>query len=465
MELVTSPMQDEIDKIIKEGPQPVHHAWTVEFTIRKDCPIELSDDPDDVEYVPKKEEEKVYVPLKILNIDFVHDFEQSYGDEINLRCQIPFGLWAKVLYPCRDYLKATLIKSYLKEEDLSYDKEVDKESETFSCLPKITDENSLEGKRFNRYSRRELDTKEFLIVDFQLTDESLEKLRSVTFGGIWRRCTPEDLVKAVLANESKKVGGAIDFIDVKKASNEEPREHFMIPQQTPLTELARYVQVKCGGLYNTGVGQYMRNKTWYVYPLYDTTRFGKESRTLTIVRVPELKYTNSERTFREDGKKVYIIATSAAEFQDRKELKLLRDGNGVRFGDSRLYMNDLVETRDNKAIASRSKVNHEFVSEDRPKCQVVVQSPWKLHSNPYEETTKLARRAGATYIFEWEKSDPSLIIPGMMAKILFAKGDEVGELEGVVLKVQTPIQLLGQAVTAHGHKSTTVIHVFCNTTE
>ena len=466
MELEVSPIQEEIDKIIEDGPKKVHHAWEVEFSIREDCDVKLSEDPDDIGYVPEKEKEKIYIPLKILNIDFVQDFERGQGDEITLTCTIALGQWVKVLYPCRDFLKATLIKRFLVEGELSYDKDEDKETETFACMPKITEANSSEGKHLSRRSRRELDMKGMIDIEFQLTDFSMEKLRLVTFGGIWRRCKPEELLKTILANESKKVstgdGKAIDYIDVKKVSNETPREQYVIPQDTPLTSVAHYLQVRCGGLYSAGVNQYMRNKTWYVYPLYDTTRFGKESKTLTLIRVPEMTYTNMDRTFRVDGDKVYALATSNADFNDDVEPRYMRDGNGVRFSDARLFMNEnLVETRDNKAIAHRKRINHEFVSVDKPKRQFVQQSPLRSHANPFEEYSALARRDGVVYMFEWEKSDPSLIFPGMMAKILYSKGDDIGQLEGSILKVHTATQMLGQAVTAHGHKTTSTLFVFC----
>lgn len=461
MELEESPIQEEIDKILNDGEKDVHHAWSVEFTIREDCPVKLSEDPDDINYVPEKEGDKIYVPLKILNIDFVHDFERGMADEITLGCAIQMGLWAKVLYPCRDYLKATLIKEYLKEENLEYDHDKDKESETFTCIPKITEKNTMEGKHASRLSRRELDMKGLVEVDFQLMDASAEKLRIVTFGGIWRRCPPEDLIKAVLANESKKTG-AIDYIDVKTASNKTPREHFEIPQETRLCELANYVQIKCGGLYSAGVGQYTRNRTWYVYPLYDTKR--GDSKQLTIIRVPEMTYTNMERTFRKDGDKVFIVGTSNADFLDRKEPRYIREGNGARFGDGRVFMNELVETHDNKAIAHRSKVNHEFVSVKR-KNNNVVQSSYKLHANPFIEYSLLAQREGSVYAFEWEKADPSLIVPGMIAKILYVDGEDIAELKGTVLKVHTAVQMMGQGVTSHSHKTTTTLFVFCNPSE
>ncbi len=470
MELTTSALQSEIDKIISDGEKKVHTDWTVEFTIRDDCPITLSDAPDDASYVPQREKtEKVYVPIVVKNIDFVGDYEAGFADEVTLVCEIASGQWAKVLYPCRNYLFATLVKTHLKEVTLETDMDEDKESEKYVCIPKLTPELAVDGKRVTRMSRRELDLKGMVTVEFQLLDLSTEKIRAATTGGVWRRAKPGDVNKGILAKESEKItiedGKAIEYIDIKEPNNKEEREHYVLPQGTLLTEVAHLIHRRCGGVYTAGINAYMRNKAWYVYPLYDTTVFSRETKTLTIIKIPEYKYTNAERTYRVDGDKLYILGSSDAEFSDSRESKHLAEGNGVRFADARLFMNDLVETKDNKAIASRKKVNHEYTDEKRDKRNVVYVSSDRINANPFEEYTKLARRQGAVYVFEWERADSSLLYPGMPVKIMFADGDDIGEIEGVLLKSHVAIQLQGQATTAGSHKTTTVLAIFCKVNE
>ena len=466
MELETSPLMEEVDKIIKDGPKKVFYKWEVEFSVREPNPIKISDAEYDVLFTPEEEKEKIYKPLKILNLDYFRDYEEGFSDENTLRCSIPLGLWLKVLYPYRDYLKATVIRTPIKEETEEEDKDAEKESEVYACLPKITQENSGEGKTIDKFTRFELDLKGILDIDFQLFDFSTEKLRTVTVGGIYRRVVPEDVVKGVIYKESKKVeledGPAIESLDIVKATNKEQREHIMLPQGLPISDVAGFVQTHCGGLYNAGVGQYLQNKAWYIYPLYDTTRFDEEQKTLTIIKVPQTRYNDIPRTYRLDGDKLFVLGTSNSEFRDATEVRYLTEGNGVRFADSRKFFDELVETKDNKAIAHRGKLNHEFVADEREKRNNVLLSKDPINSNPFVEYSKLARKKGNIYSFAWENCDLSLVHPGMLCKILYIKSDEIIELHGVLLKAQLSVQLQGQAITSKSHKAMGALSIFAN---
>ena len=466
MEIETSPLAKEIDKIVKDGEKKVHFRWDAEFRIREPNDVKISDAEYDVKFTPKEEDEKLYKPLKVLNIDFVRDYEEGIADEITLQCTIPMGLWLKVLYPYRDYLEVTLIRVPLKEVTGEENDEEEKESEKFACIPKVDQQTTGEGKTLEKFSRFELDLKGVLDIDFQLFDLSTEKVRTVTVGGIFRRNKPENVVKGLIMGESKKIkledGPAIEALNIVKASNEEEREHFFIPQGTLLTEVSAFVQKYCGGLYNSGVNQYLQNKAWYIYPLYDTTRFDQEEKTITIIKVPQLRYRDIERTFRTEGKKLFVLGTSNSEFQDITEISYLREGNGVRFADSRKFLKELVETKDNKAIAHRGKLNHEYVSEDKQNRNNVLLSKDPINGNPFLEYSKLARKKGNIYTFVWENCDTSLVHPGMLAKILYIKNEDIIELHGVVLKVHSAVMLKGQAITAQSHRAVASLSIFAN---
>lgn len=466
MDIKDSPLQKEVDKILEDGKKPIASLWKAEFRIREPNPVEISDAYDDVNYVDEDEKEKIYRPFKVLNIDFQRDYENGIGDYGSLRALLPVGLWLKVLFPYRDFLKVTLTRTPLKETTDELDKEEDIQTETYIAIPNITEQSSGEGKEVDNLSRFELDTHGLIEIEFQLLDQSVDALRSVEFGANFRRCTPEDLVKGVIRKESQKYstddGPAIEKVDMVKADLEEPREHFIIPYDTLLTEMPLYVQAKCGGIYNSGIGSYIKNKNWYVYPLYNTTRFSKEERTLTVIKAHELFHMGLERTHRVDGDKLIVIGTSTSEFKDETEVKYLSEGNGTRFGESRLQVHKFGEPSMNKFTAQRAKNNHEYLAEKRPQRNTAYVSRDRIHGNPMEEYTRLARRKGNKYSFVWENSQPELLFPGMTVKILYAKGEEMQELHGVLLKEHTTIQLKGQAITSQAHKTTTSLFIFAN---
>ena len=43
MELETSPLMEEVDKILKDGPKKVFYKWEVEFRVREPNPVKISD--------------------------------------------------------------------------------------------------------------------------------------------------------------------------------------------------------------------------------------------------------------------------------------------------------------------------------------------------------------------------------------------------------------------------------------
>lgn len=467
MDIDNSPLKKDIDKIINSKDKIVTFQWEVEFKPREPNDVVLSKDAFDTNYTEKHEQKKIYKPMKITNIDFNEDYENNASSEITLSCTIPLGLWVKVLYLYRNHLECTLIQRPVSTFTNELEKDKEPITNTYFCLPKVDERVVGEAKTLDRFSRYELDLKGTVDVQFQLYDLSYEKLRSVTVGNIFRRATSEEVIKSILAKESDKLktkeGKAIKYIQMVKPDNEEKREHFVIPQGTLITDIPHFVQRRCGGVYSTGIGRYIHDKTWYIYPLYDTARFDKEKKTLTVFKVPLLNLVNVERTFRTEGDKVFIIAAEEASYRDNGIIDFINKGNGVRFADARVFMTEKhFEAKDNKAIISRKQVNHEYVYKDLEEANTVYRSDNQIHANPFYEYSKLAGRRGLIYGFIWENSKPDLLLPGMMVKIIYLKKQKVCSIEGVLLKAHTAIQLKGQAITSFTYTTSTALFIFAN---
>lgn len=453
MEIEESPIYQEIKQIIDEGPKPISFQWKAKIHVK----------------------DKEFEPVKIIDVDYRKDYTENFGDEITIKLLLPMGLWAKVIYPARNELEISLFKYPLEEVgDL---KEEDKEIDSIKYTAVVIPNDKLPvltGKNIDKYSITDLDLKQVLTIDFQLFEKAIEKLRMVTVGGIFRRCTAEEVLKAVLAKESKKIkissGKVLDGVDVIKPDNKERREHLIIPQGTKLTDLATFMQLRVGGIYNSGINSYYQNKFWFVYSLFNTGRYQKASKKAVIVKVPKQRFTAIERTYRQDGDILYILATSDSDFSDDGGTNFLNTGNGVRFSDSRRYLRDIVEKKDNKAIIKRDKVNHEYVFKkpkdqeggDKPDLNTVYLSTDEINSNPFAEYSNLAGKFGAYYQFDWENSEASLLFPGMPVKIYYLDRDKIKDLYGVIHFVNSSVQMVGQAITSKKHLFKTTVVVFAN---
>ena len=462
----SSPLRDEMNKIMDSEEIPVSYSWSLEFKIKDTFKGEFDLKEKDLFYLDDEEKnEKIFKPMKVTNIDFKDDFEKGIMREIWATVIVQMGMWAKCLYPAKDHISCILRRVALK--NTTFDKVEDSEIEEFiyDTIFHTDEGNSLAGVDYTTVSRTDLDNSYMPVnLHVELLERSVEKTRKVTVGGFYRNIKPEEAIKSILNHATKdlEVEGekAITTISLVEVNNKEKRDHINIPQGMPLLDVPNYIQNNCGGVYNADLNCYSVGDKIYVYPIYQTDRFEDEKKTLTVIRVAPNLMPQVERTFRLDGDALFILGLSDALYKEISLAKKLSAGNGVRYADTRKFMNGFVETKDNKAYAKRKKVNSEFKSDDLKEQDTVYVSNQRISSNPFKERSKLAVRAGGTYTFQWQNSKPDLLYPSMPARVLYDEGGEVKELRGVILGVHTSVALIGKGMTASKHGTTTVINLF-----
>lgn len=441
-------LYNEVLAVRQDGAKPVNFTWSAEL------------------HLPIGDFTASQQVLKIMEIDTVRDYELGIGDETTVRMQIPMGFWAKKVYPNRTEIEITIFRKTIGETaGVAVNAAV--QAQRFMASLKLEGLTILQGKDIEMISEETLNLRGLVDVTFQLINKTLDKLRMVTVGGIYRKTTGEQVVKAILAGESNKVladsGDAIEAINMVPATNQDKREHVMLPQGLKLPDVATYIQDKCGGLYSSGLNCYMQGRTWYIYPLYDNTRLKTEIVTATVVKIPQTLSKGGERTYRQNGGETIILGTSDSDFSDDAGTQYLNEGNGVRFADANKFMNKgLVTTLNNKAVALRGQLLNEVVTEAITGRNTVFMSDRKITANPYREYSKMAARNGAKFIFQWDNSDPGLLTPGMMMKILYLNGNNVDRLTGVLLRTHTLVQLQGANIQSERYISTTAVGVFVN---
>lgn len=463
----SSPLRSEMEQIMDSEETPVSFNWTLEFKVKDTFKGDFKLTEEELRHLDKDEqEEKIFKPLKVTNIDFKNDYETSIMREIWARVVIPFGMWAKCLYVARDHLTCILKRVSLKNTTFEKVEEAEIEEFVYNVLFHLDESNSLTGVEYGSISRTDLDNSYLPVtVNVELLERGVEQARKVTMGGNYRNVKCEDFIKNILCKftEELEVDGdkAIKKISMVEAHNKEKREHIVIPYGMPLLDVPNFVHDACGGVYNSGINCYCADDRIYVYPIYQTDRFDKEKKTLTVIRVSRDLMPQVERTFRVDGDALYVLGLSDSLFKDISQAKKLSAGNGVRYADSRKFMNgQFVETKDNKTVADRKKVNSEFKAEDLKEQDTVFVSPNRINSNPFKERSRLTLRDGGTYTFQWHNSKPELLYPGMPVRVLYEHQGEVMELRGVILADHTSVALIGDGMTANKHGTTTVINLF-----
>lgn len=444
MEIEQTSLYRQIQAITQSPAKNVHYHWVAQLHANG----------------------QTFDTIKVSDLDVRRDYENQYGDEIQATITVALGTFYKRIYPYMDQLDCTLFKLPLMEASSSANTNQAIESERYTCvLHDVPGSPMIENSGANNADEDALNLTQLLTIQVELLNKSIEQLRMMSYGAIFRQCTTEQALRAVMTVESQKL--IIDQarqnkgVEMVPANNTTVRAHVEIPQGTPLIDVPSYIHERCGGVYSAGFGYYLQNDHWYVYPLYDPTRFLSAKQAITIINVPKNKFPSVERTFMIDGNNVILMATGDVKFKDKSNEDQLNHGNGVRFADAAKLMEGFTKTENNITIAGRGGSNTEVISKPRPDgLNNVKTSTTPIHANPYKEYSKLAQRDGAYLLMTWENSDPSYITPGVMCQILYLDGDDVATIYGTVLHAHSKVRMSGPGMTNGRHITDTGMVIF-----
>ncbi len=402
--------------------------------------------------------------MKVVSITIVRDFRQAYGDEITLEVMLPSGEFVYDIYPHRQDLKVVLSREVAdRQGELGLSPDIDSQQ----LRATLIDDHSLtvEGLLNSVHSKDTL--VDIMTVRFQLLDLALERVRLHSVGGLFRDATPAQVLEYILTSVSTGLDldetNVIRGVEMVESPNSDAHRQIIIPHGTRFPELPRFLHERVGGIYPTGMGVYLFKNHWYVYPLFDLTRFDQSIKTLTLINLPKNQLPGVERTYRKTPHQVIALITGDVKHLDNSEAQLLNLGNGVRYVDARRVVDGFADTAggDNKALISRTENNNEFVTDKRNSGLNNLQtSSARTTSNKFAELSKLAQRAGSEIQCVWENSDMGEIYPGMPVKYMYVKDDQIHELKGVVLAAQHYVQTYGVGITDSRHRTDTALHLF-----
>lgn len=445
VEFEQSALMVDVDQIINGGANPV------QFTVGASLLVTAIN--------------TVVTPLKVTGIDLRRDYLNRYSDELVITTEILAGQYSNLVYPYKNAIDLTLMRTPLMEVGDTPDASSTVQSERFTAT--LLDEGSplLEQNAPFSPTQPNLDLTGPMTVQFQLVNKALEQMRMMDVGQVFRGCTVDDAIRTVLtkASQTTTVDGqrTVQGVSMIPSANPTPREHIVIPHGVRLVDVPQHIQKHCGGVYNAGMGYFLQGNQWYVWPALDTTRFNSATATLTVINVPANKFPQVERTYRQSGTNLMVMATGSVKFRDPSNHAQLNLGNGVRFSDASKFMDGFVSVSENRALASRGSVNNEFIGTSRPNGNNNVHvSGSPVNANSLEEYSKLARAMGASITMEWENSSPDLIVPGMPAQVLCLQNEQIQTLVGVVIGAQHYTQMRGQGFSASRYITTTHLNIF-----
>jgi hypothetical protein len=404
--------------------------------------------------------------IKVMNHDDNCDYFANVADETMLTLTLQPSLFFKYIYPNQEAIEVTVVKTPLGERGL-IDPTGTHQSERYVATYIDRGNPIVQGTTANDPGDAATDLGDFVEIEFQLINLAVARMRLLPTGGVYRKMTPGDALRALLDTYSKQI--KVDKlrlpqgVEMSPPNNTKVREQMVIPHGTMLLDVPRIFQEQFG-IYSAGFSYYYCKDRWYVWPCYDVKRENIQTMKGLVIAIPPNRFPEADRTFQASGSLLTILATGDKDFSDDSNTLRANQGNGVRFASAANVMDgSMVQSNDNKAYLSRGLNNTETIStrNDSDYDNVLV-SPTRVTSNPYLELSKMAGREGSTMSFVWDNSDPSYLYPGMPFTCYYLDKGNIKSLQGILVKHQSATRLNGLGMTELRYKTATVVTLYVN---
>lgn len=378
-------------------------------------------------------------PTRLDLYSLERDYENGYGDVLVLELLLGLGTYAYRIFPHRDSLFVDVTSTPLYENTATQRSDMPQRIRRYRAILMDQDNPGLVGRTPQASSEQDLNISGPKKVTLQLIEEGLYQSRMITVGRLYRKTTPINALRSLLTETTKLVDNKnqqqILGVNIVGGYNETVRDHVIIPHGTPLFKVPDLIQEEEGGLYATGIGCYLQNQYWHIFPPYNTERFDRTPKTLTILNIPPNRYYGAERTYRRTERQVIIVTAGDMAAQDEARYQQLNEGNAVRFTDARRLLM-FGESQNNKTQVRRQENVFEF---EGPQMDGGLSNArWSAEratSNPFPHYTHMAKRSGRYVMVEWMHGDSSLLTPGMPVKFMTAANDELKTMFGTLLGV------------------------------
>lgn len=447
MAVLNNVTEDEVLSIIGAGDQSdsVRYRW--------DCKL-----------VTRLGEVEAY---KVVSVYLNRNYLENYADEMKINLLVPPGSFESIIVPERNDIEAVVTQTPVATDSSSTEALSNQHVSVKRYRAIMEDSRSqrLEGNLMTDQSVQDMDTKTIRPVTLVLLEKGIEQLRTVAGGGVFRNTTSTNLLRFLFSRLSRQVqidnSDMVQGVDVvDDVAIDKPISQLIIDHKVLLKDMPAFVQ-KNHGVYSTGIGRYLQNRVWYIYPTYDVTRFAKATRKMTLLNLPSNMMTGFKKTSRYIDGHLYLVSTEEALSADGSNARQINEGNGVRYVMAEKLFNGMVQTGDNRARLERRNNTAEFVALKRPTgVNYAPMSTEEITGSHAYQQSKIASREGMLMQLGWESSEPSYVTPGMAVRFLVPYNGVVKARYGTVVGSETQVFSNDTTIRNTSHLSKTVLTLF-----
>lgn len=395
------------------------------------------------------------VPVSdVVEVRLLRDFVNNYSDELSLEVFMPLGDYVYDIYPNRAELTVSLYRHPIDPKSGADRIDGQVVSQQFKALLVApTDYNTLAGSALPS-SRAELNQQQVHRFRIQLIDPVIFECN-----GYQTSITVYNQNKVDLLADLMSIPEGIKGVAVSKLTAPETIKSLVIPDGVNLVALPGWLQENASGLYNSGCGWYLQRGFWWIYPLYDTSRYESGDKVVTIVNLSETQMSNVESTYLETASEIYLITTGQVVFEDKTDGSQLSVGSGVRVGQQNMLADDPLEE---KVKLSRRDNLMEVKAADRGDANIARFNQELHRENSAATLSKIAKTRGTYATVRWENSVMNKLDPGMPVRFLYEDGGQVIKVDGVLLGVEHLSVQAKSGIMNRGHSCQSQLSLFLN---
>lgn len=378
--------------------------------------------------------------LNVVGMRRDSDYVRSFTPTIELQIAVYAIDYKRTIYPNRKNLSVILSMEQIDPlSDMFLDGGL-KVRSSYKAFVVDNNDMSLEPGKGGMSKIQTDGRDEIRIFTVQLADSAAVYASAKRGGSTFRFTSAFNAMATFILAATKEPNQAdvkqVMGLDMIPADVTKPRDTIIMDHKVPLIDVPAWMQNNAGGIYNHGIGSFIQNNTWFVYPLFNTKRYADSERRLTVFQIPSNYIPFGDSTWEKIGKSVKIVCSGAANLNDTSVGAEISEGTGVRFIHARKFIDKPTTVENNQGYFNRASNLAEINVVQRE--DGITQAPFsdvKATDNVARELSKISIRQGQVFDTLWMNANPNLVTPGMPVKVYYDNGGKICSLEGVVLSM------------------------------
>ena len=430
--------RSEFSNINASTQNPVNFTYTAEFIDSKNNIIPVHN---------------------VLRITYASNFIQNFSDDIRIVLDMYKSNYFKLLKVNRRMLTLRLTKTEcsMTGEHISFG------SSTSKIYDAALTDNTSETieTRIGALTGTSIDDLgELKEVKVQLIERGYSEFRLIDcMPNVYKNCNITTLMQAFMSTPIKTLDPNLKTgygCTVYPVDNEELFYQRIIPCGIKLYKFPRHMQ-DTRGVYGNGLGSYLTNGMWYIFPLYNVERYLRDtSNKLTIINVPQNEMIGNNNSYFMDKskKELYIFATGKTKHIDSSDRYLNKVGTGFRSVNSSNLLDTFVQKKKGVLTVPKGQNLMSVTFDDRDTDLENINTTRPITGNRFKEASRVTKAFTNTVVLNWEFSNLDLLYPNMPLKLIYKVNGVPNLLYGVLNGIQTTNETSQQSITDNRYRST-----------